>query len=159
MPWTPQRPRPPKEIEADCCVTLYTPEMLSLAADLADYPLEPDFARRANARSRTCGSVIAIGIDADAAGRIERVGMQVTACAVGQASAAIMARALAGHDGPAVAAMHDGIAAWLEGTGTLPDWPQFDLLAPALPHKGRHGALLLPWTAARRALCEGTPSG
>lgn len=140
-------------------MTLYTPEILALAADLADYPLTSDFACQASARSRTCGSVIAIGIDSDAQGRIARVGMQVTACAIGQASAAIMARALPGHDHAAVAGMHDGIAAWLAGTGAPPDWPQFALLAPALPHKGRHGALLLPWTAARQALCAGTPSG
>jgi NifU-like protein involved in Fe-S cluster formation len=133
-------------------VSLYTPQILALAADLARYPLKEDLGLRASARSRTCGSVIDIGLDCDAEGRIRRVGMRVAACAIGQSSAAIMAQGLEGRSAAEVAAMETALAAWLAGEGTLPEWPQLDLLGPALPHKGRHGALLLPWTAASEAL-------
>jgi len=135
-------------------MTLYTPAILALAAGLADYPLTGEFAQRASARSRTCGSVIEIGLDCDASGAISRVGMQLAACAMGQASAAIMAAGIQGRSAPEITAAHDALQAWLAGEGTLPAWPQIDLLAPALPHKGRHGALLLPWTAALEALCS-----
>ncbi len=135
-------------------MTLYTPQILALAAGLADYPLTGDFAHRASARSRTCGSVIALGLDTGADGAISRVGMQLAACAMGQASAAIMAAGLAGRTAPEIIAAHDMLKHWLAGEGCLPDWPQIGLIAPALPHKGRHGALILPWTAALEALCS-----
>ena len=36
--------------------------------------------------------------------------------------------------------------AWLGGSGDVPtSWPGLDVLAPALPRKGRHGAILLPF--------------
>lgn len=136
-------------------MSLYTPQILALAASLAAYPLAPDLTCRASARSRTCGSVIELGLQfARADGTISRVGMQVAACAIGQASAAIMAASLAGRSAREITATHAAIARWLAGEGALPDWPQLALLAPALPHKGRHGALLLPWTAAAEALCS-----
>jgi NifU-like protein involved in Fe-S cluster formation len=135
-------------------MTLYTPQILGLAAGLADYPLNGDFAHRAAARSRTCGSVIELGLDNDPSGAISRVGMKLAACAMGQASAAIMAAGLIGRTAPEITAAHDALKRWLAGEGTLPDWPQIGLLAPALAHKGRHGAIILPWTAALEALCS-----
>jgi NifU-like protein involved in Fe-S cluster formation len=135
-------------------MSLYTPQILGLAAGLADYPLAGDFAHRASARSRTCGSVIEVGLDCDAAGRISRVGIRLAACAMGQASAAIMAAGLVGRAADNVTAVQRALQGWLAGEGALPDWPQIPLLAPALPHKGRHGALILPWTAALEALCS-----
>jgi NifU-like protein involved in Fe-S cluster formation len=140
-------------------VALYTPPILALAAQLANYPLLGDFPHRASARSRTCGSVIELGVRSDAEGRIAGVGMQVTACAIGQASAAIMAEGIGGARGGDVVRLSKDISRWLAGEGDLPDWPQLDLLAPVLPHKGRHGALLLPWQAVTQALCPGSASG
>ncbi len=140
-------------------MTLYTPPILALAAQLANYPLLGDFPQRASARSRTCGSVIELGVRSDADGRIAGVGMQVTACAIGQASAAIMADGMSGARGDDLVRVGKELSQWLAGEGDLPDWPQLDLLAPVLPHKGRHGALLLPWQAAAQALCSGSASG
>ncbi len=131
---------------------LYTPDLLALATDLARFPLASDLPLHAEARSRTCGSVIAVGLELGEDAAIRRIGMQVTACAIGQASAALLARSVAGRDAGAVEAAAEGIAAWLAGDGALPDWPDLALLAPAQAHKGRHGALLLPWTAAAEAL-------
>lgn len=139
-------------------MTLYTPQILALATDLANYPLAGEFAHRATVRSRTCGSVIELGLDTSADGAISRAGIQLAACAMGQASAAIMAAALEGRTAPDIAAVRAGLNAWLAGKGELPDWPQMDLLSPALPHKGRHGALILPWTAACEALCSAEAS-
>ena len=141
-------------MSARATAKLYTPELLGLATGLAGYPLTPDLPLRAEARSRSCGSVIAIGLALDAGGTsIARIGMQISACAIGQASAALLAEASQGTDLSRVIAVSDGISAWLAGSGALPaDWPGLAALAPALAHPGRHGALLLPWTAARTAL-------
>ena len=129
--------------------------MLALAAQLAEYPLTDDLPLRAECRSRTCGSVITIGLDQDDYGLISRVGMQVSACAIGQASASLLAQRIRGDIPGHVQLITDGISAWLAGEGDLPQWPGLDALAPARDHPGRHGALLLPWTAARAALSQG----
>ena len=134
---------------------LYSPALLGLATGLADFPLTDDLSLRAEARSRSCGSVIALGLALDDAGRIARIGMQVSACAIGQASAALLAQGAAGRDAGAVDAAAEALEQWLAGEAALPDWPGIDSLAPARDHPGRHGALLLPWTAARTALSQG----
>ena len=131
---------------------LYTPAVLALATGLAAYPLDDGRMLRAEARSRTCGSDILVGIACDPAGRIARIGMQVRACAIGQASAALLAQAAPGRSAQELAQVHEALEAWLAGTGDLPDWPDLALIAPARAHPARHGALLLPWTAASKAL-------
>ncbi|QUL38711.1 iron-sulfur cluster assembly scaffold protein [Erythrobacter sp. JK5] len=138
---------------------LYTPRLLALSAELAHHPYEDEFAHHAEARSRTCGSSIRLGLDCDANGAVTRVGMQVAACAVGQSSAAIMARGIIGADADTMRSIHADIADWLAGAGAVPDWPDFDALLDARDHSARHGALLLPWKAAELALSSRSPTG
>ena len=138
---------------------LYTPRLLALSAELAKYPLTGSFDRTAQARSRTCGSTLEIGVTLNSDGVVERLGMQVTACAIGQSSAAVMAANAMGRPAHNFVAARDSIQAWLAGEGGLPDWPGFDALEPALPHPGRHGALLLPWTAIVEALSSERHAG
>ncbi len=131
---------------------LYSPELLGLATGLADFPLSDHLHLRAEARSRSCGSVIALGLALDDSERVSQIGMQVSACAIGQASAALLARGAIGRDAEAITATADGLAEWLAGAGDLPEWQGIEALTPALAHPGRHGALLLPWKAACIAL-------
>ena len=145
--------------ETSSSTKLYTPRLLALSAGLADFPLTDTFDVTADGRSKTCGSTISIGLDCDEVGGISRLGMQVSACAVGQSSAAIMAQAARGRPAKSFEAMVTAIENWLAGSGALPDWPGFDALEAALPHKGRHGAILLPWKAATDALSSRRSSG
>lgn len=131
---------------------LYTPRLLSLAIELAAFPLTEDLPLTAEARSRTCGSTIMLGVLTGDGGVVERVGLQVSACAIGQSSAAIMAMDARGRTPEDFARALAAIDAWLGGEGSAPQWPGFDALEPALPHPGRHGALLLPWKAMVEAL-------
>ena len=135
---------------------LYTPNLLSLATHLADFPLDKGFAFNAQGRSRTCGSTIDLGVDLDHEGRVIRLGMQVSACAIGQSSAAIMALGAKGRLPSEFSDAKDTIIAWLnekvEPGISLPKWPKFEALEPAHAHKGRHDALLLAWTAMTQAL-------
>lgn len=136
---------------------LYSPALLGLATGLAAFPLTDDLPMIAEARSRSCGSVIALGLAPDDSGRIARIGMRVSACAIGQASAALLAQAACGLMPAQLRHAAEGLAAWLAGEGELPDWPGIGALAPARDHPGRHGALLLPWTAACEALSLAAP--
>ncbi len=133
---------------------LYSTQLLSLATQLGNFPLDETFSIRAQARSRTCGSTIDIGLALRPAGQVERIGLMVSACAIGQASAAVLAQSAHGKPASKLIAMEADVRRWLEGTGTFPMWPGFEALAPALPHKGRHGALLLPWKGAYDALSK-----
>jgi NifU-like protein involved in Fe-S cluster formation len=137
---------------------LYTPELLALAVALADYPSAPALPLHGHARSKSCGSTLAADIAIDDHGRIERLGLQVRACAVGQASAAIFARAAAGRGLADIEAAHAALTAWLAGAGGLPDWPGVEAIAAARDYPARHGAIMLPWTAARDALSSATPA-
>ncbi len=131
---------------------LYTPQLLGLAASLANYPLGNASQFIGDARSRTCGSSIELAIDCREDGAISRIGMQVTACAIGQASAAIMAADVQGRSAADIVTKTHEVERWLSGGADMPDWPGFDALTPALEHPARHGALMLVWKAASNAL-------
>ncbi len=131
---------------------LYTPRLLSLSAALAGFPLTDGYENLAEARSRTCGSSITLGVNCDADTRVQEIGMLVSACAIGQSSAAVLALSAKGRPAVHFRETLGAIEAWLAGQGALPEWPEFDALAPALPHAGRHGALLLPWQTMISAL-------
>lgn len=138
---------------------LYTPELLALAVDLAKWPRLGDASLQGDARSPTCGSTLAMDLELDQAGRIERLGMAVRACAVGQASAAIFARDAEGRGADDIAQAFGEIEAWLGGEGPLPAWPGLAPIEPARAYPARHGAMLLPWKAALAALSSTAPAG
>lgn len=138
---------------------LYTPELLGLAVELAEWPPLETAHARGNARSPTCGSTLATDLALDRAGRIERLGLRVRACAIGQAAAAVFARHAPGRDRAALHRALEQIEAWLGGEGSTPDWPDWNLIEAARPYPGRHGAVLLPWKAALAALSAPSASG
>lgn len=132
--------------------TLYSPKLLALAVELASFPLNPASPFEGHARSRSCGSTLTLSTDS--AAQISRLGMKVSACAVGQAAAAIFARSAEGATGQTLDEALAAIRLWLEGPGPLPEWPGIEVLEVALAYPGRHEAILLPWRAALDALCN-----
>ena len=134
---------------------LYTPEVLGLATGLAAFPWDETLPLQGEARSKSCGSTIALGLAVDADGRIERVAVRSSACAIGQAAAAIFAGAAGGRGADEVVAADTAIAAWLAGDAALPDWPGLEAIAAARDYPGRHGAIALAWRAARELLPTG----
>lgn len=131
---------------------LYTSEVLALAVDLANYPLHDTFDNITEARSSTCGSAITLGLNYDSSDCVSKVGLSVSACAIGQASAAIFARSVTAKSVDALSAQLAQIESWLDDRADLPEIPSFELLLPAKSYPARHGAILLPWRAAKRAL-------
>ena len=131
---------------------LYTPELLAATLELVNYPPLDTGALQGEARSPTCGSTLAIDLCVADNGLIERVGLTVRACAVGQASAAVFARHASGRSPQEIAFNAERFAAWLENEAPQPEWPDIALIAPAQAYPGRHGAMLLPWKAALAAL-------
>lgn len=138
---------------------LYTPELLGLAVELAGYPPLQDPSLHGEARSVTCGSTLAMDLGLDADGRVDRLGMRVRGCAVGQAAAAIFARHAIGRRPSDLRATIPPLEQWLAGGGMLPDWPDLSLIEPARAYPARHGAILLPWRAALAALSSDATAG
>jgi NifU-like protein involved in Fe-S cluster formation len=127
---------------------LYTPEVLGLATALSNYPWDEALPLHGDARSKSCGSTIALGLSTDADGKIDRIAIKSSACAIGQAAAAIFAAAATGRNAADIAFAERSISAWLNENGPLPDWPEIDAIAAARDYPGRHGAILLAWRAA-----------
>jgi NifU-like protein involved in Fe-S cluster formation len=132
--------------------TLYTPEILAAATGLAAWPWNDALPFKGEARSRTCGSALVLGLALDAAGQVCELGIRTHACAIGQASAHVFAGGVAGRDRAAIADSRLALGRWLADEGELPDWPGLGLIAAARAHPSRHGAIVLAWDAALAAL-------
>ena len=131
---------------------LYTPEILALAVELAEFPLEKVCSRRGEAHSRVCGSHVVMGIEPDETGRVAMIGARVSACAIGQAAAALFLRSAVGRGAEEIADALSEVERWLARGESEPDWPGIAALAPARAYPARHPAILLPWKAALVAL-------
>ncbi len=138
---------------------LYTPELLGWTMKLAEYRQVDGLPLTGEARSKSCGSTLAINLEVDPAGNIGPMGMRVSACAVGQASAAIFAASAPGRSPEDIEASLAAMEAWLAGSGDMPDWPDLQVIAPARDYPARHGAMLLPWKAALDALSKAETAG
>lgn len=130
---------------------LYTPEVLAAATGLAAWPWNDALPFTGQARSRSCGSTLALGLDRDAAGRITALGLRAQACAIGQAAAAVFAGHALGQDRAAIAAARAELGAWLAGAREAPHWPGLAVIAVARDYPARHGAVVLAWDAALAA--------
>lgn len=140
-------------MNANASTRLYSPQILSLAVRLADYPLDDSQPLLGEAKSRTCGSKVVCSLTLSSRA-IDTVGLRVSACAVGQAAAAIFATHVKGCTESDLAKAEGQLGAWLGLGGAVPDWPEIELLEAALAFPARHAAILLPWNAALRALCK-----
>jgi len=132
---------------------LYTTDILRLAASLQE---ERELGRedgRAELRSPTCGSRIALFVELDEDRRVRMVSQRVHACAFGQASAALVQQHAIGRAHDDVAEALVTISRWLaQEQEEAGNWPGVEALAPARSRKSRHGAILLPFRALLAAI-------
>lgn len=133
----------------------YTREILRLAASIPYLEPFEELEGATEVRSKTCGSRMRMAVELDWADRVVRLRQAVEACAYGQAAAALMGGHVMGRSADEVKSALDELEAWLAGKGEIPaSWPGFEVLAPALERKGRHGAILLPFRALLAAIEE-----
>ena len=131
---------------------LYTLDVLRLATSTADLrPIENPQAS-VEKRSPTCGSRVRVDVIVDAQGNIAELGAELQACALGQASTALMAAHAVGRSGAELGIARDALRAYLKGTAERSgDWPGLEIFAAARKHPGRHAAILLAFEAAAEA--------
>lgn len=131
---------------------LYTPQILRLAASLSEPAPLSRIDGRGEWRSPTCGSIVATEVMV-ADGKIVALSQRVSACAFGQAAAALVERSAIGRDRASVQSALTQVEDWLADRRDDPgEWPGLDALAPARAKSGRHGAILLPFRALLAAL-------
>ena len=140
---------------ASAAEKLYTPTILALAVELANYPNASGFELKGEARSKSCGSTVGLGIGADPDRKVGEIGISVTACAIGQGAAAIFAAAAKGKSLDELEDELRQLEGWLRSGGDTPPIERIELLEHARGYPARHDAILLPWKAAIAALSNG----
>ncbi|PTE19900.1 iron-sulfur cluster assembly scaffold protein [Cereibacter changlensis JA139] len=142
---------------SDDLIQLYSGRILELAADIPHLGRLPDPQGSAKRRSPLCGSTVTVDV-ALKDGRVETFAQDVKACALGQAAASVMGRALAGRSLAEVEAARDALRAMLKEGGPVPAAPfeGFEVLLPARDYRNRHASILLPLEAAAEAMAKAT---
>ena len=132
---------------------LYNNQILRLAVSTAEAARLLTPQGSAVKVSQVCGSKITADVDLDEAGRISQFGLEVRACVLGQAAAALVVAHIIGCDSAALVTAREELADWLAARREAePDWPGMAVFAPARPHRARHPSILLTFDAAIAAI-------
>ena len=127
---------------------IYNKEVLRLAANISrtDPLILPDV--QVSLRSPLCGSTIEVGLRIEN-GNIFEFGQTIKACALGQASASVVATNVIGTNARDIQSVRDQLESMLRENGEPPGgvWGALSALNPAKDAKPRHGAILLPFNA------------
>ena len=137
---------------------LYSEKILDLAGN-ARKPgrlVRPDASARKV--SRVCGSVIEVDLVVQN-GIIAEYGHEISACALGQTSAAIVAREIVGTPVSEFFHLRQQMVSMLKAGGTPPDgkWDDLKYLEPVRDYKARHMSTLLVFDAVVEALEKSSP--
>jgi NifU-like protein involved in Fe-S cluster formation len=136
-------------------VKLYSGRILALAADIPHLGRLPAPGGSARKRSMLCGSTITVDL-VMRDGRVAEFAQDVKACALGQASAAVLGRVVLGRSRAELEAARDALQAMLQDGGPVPTAPfdGYEVLIPARDYKNRHASILLALDATCAAIAE-----
>lgn len=136
-------------------IKLYSQKILELAADIPH--LERLDAPDASAKKRSpmCGSTVTVDLKLED-GKISAFGQDVKACALGQASAAVLGHTILGRSPEELQQARDQLKAMLREDGPVPDAPfdGYEVLIPAREFQNRHASILLALDASLEALAQ-----
>lgn len=135
--------------------TLYSRDILRLASSIPHLGRLDRPQASAEKSSAVCGSRIAVDVAVDGEGRVEALGQEVKACALGQASASLMGAHAVGRTGAEIGQARDSLADFLAGRSERPgDWPGLEVFAEARRVPARHASILLAFDAAAEAAAK-----
>ena len=131
---------------------IYSRDILRLASSIPHLGRLEHAQASVEKSSPVCGSRVAVDVALDEGGRVAALGQEVSACALGQASASLMAAHAVGRTSEDLAEARDSLAAYLAGRQDSPGaWPGLDVFAEARRVPARHASILLAFDAAAEA--------
>ena len=127
---------------------LYNTEILSLSATLKNKALDAPHGTSRKV-SKLCGSWVEIDINLTN-GRVNQAAIRLQACALGQASAAILKAQIIGANLQDLIQAHEALRAMLKDSTPPPHgrFAQLELLAGVAEYPARHASILLAFEAA-----------
>jgi len=143
---------------------LYSARLLALAANLPHVGRLPAPDGSAEKVSKLCGSRVTVDVKVDG-DRVTDFAQDVKACALGQASAAVLGAAVVGARLSEIEAARDAFRAMLKAGGPPPEgrFSDISMLAPVKDYPARHASTLLAFEAAaeavRNAMARTSPAG
>jgi NifU-like protein involved in Fe-S cluster formation len=134
-------------------IKLYSARILALAADMPHTTRLPAPDATVKRRSPLCGSTVTVDVNV-AEGRITAYAQDVKACALGQAAAAVVGRAVIGCDRAQIDRALAELKTMLSSDGPTPAAPfdGLEVLRPARDYKNRHASILLALEATAEAM-------
>ena len=136
-------------------IKLYSARILELASSIphAGRLTAPDVS--VTRRSPQCGSTVTVDLCVED-GRISAFGQDVKACALGQASAALLGAHVTGRTLPEIESLRSALAAMLAEDGPPPGPPfdGYEVLTPAREFRNRHASILLAVEATAEAMAS-----
>ena len=132
-------------------ISLYSGRILQLAAAIPHLGRLPAPQGTARRRSPLCGSTVTVDLVMQD-GRVAGFAQEVRACALGQASAAVLGAVVVGRSRAELEAARDALKSMLREGGPVPPAPfdGYEVLLPARDYANRHASILL----ALEAACE-----
>lgn len=132
---------------------LYSQKILEIAGSARQMPRLEAPHGSARKVSRVCGSAIEVDLELED-GKIAAYGADVSACALGQTSAAIVASHIVGATPQDLRALREQMIAMLKSGGPPPSgrWDDLKYLEPVRGFPARHASTLLVFEAVAEAL-------
>ncbi|MCX8997727.1 iron-sulfur cluster assembly scaffold protein [Rhizobiaceae bacterium BDR2-2] len=132
---------------------IYNAKILEFAGNLPLIGVLPDADGSAERQSKLCGSRIRVHVRLDG-DTVTGFSHEVKACALGQASASIMARQVIGATVAEIAAARDAMLSMLKEGGEGPEGRFADMrfLKPVRDYKARHASTMLTFEATLGAI-------
>ena len=133
---------------------IYSAQILSLAANMPGAGRLPYPQGTAQKIAKLCGSKVTVDVTLDAQGRVAQFAQDVQACALGQASAAVLGAHIAGADLAEIEKARQGLRSMLKDGASPPDGRFSDLamLEPVKAYPARHASTMLAFEAAAEAV-------
>lgn len=132
---------------------LYSARLLKLAANLPRVGRLADPDATSEKVSKLCGSRVTVDVKVEG-DRVADFAQDVKACALGQASAAVLGAHVIGASLAELESTRDAFRAMLKADGPAPEgrFAELALLAPVKDYPARHTSTLLAFEAAAEAV-------
>ncbi|WP_333712893.1 iron-sulfur cluster assembly scaffold protein [Yoonia sp.] len=136
-------------------IKLYSGRILALAADMPRTERLAAPTATAKRRAPLCGSTVTVDLKIED-GIVTDYAQDVKACALGQASAAILGKVIVGLSVAEIQTGRDALHAMLKSDGPVPAAPfaELEVLQPAKDYKNRHASIMLAFDATLDAISE-----